>query len=92
MGERYCGAELHDELAGLIERLAELPSPSAFASARQLELFTAKGFGPRGFPLCGECSGEGIGPFMPWCVQHWTPERDPEGAMLARQLGLLSSS
>jgi hypothetical protein len=45
--------------------------------------------GPRGFPLCGECRAEGIGPGTPWCVRHWTPERDPAGAAIARRLGLL---
>jgi hypothetical protein len=45
--------------------------------------------GPRGFPICGDCRAEGIGPATPWCVKHWTPERDPEGAAHARRLGLL---
>ena len=59
--------------------------------AVQLELFTGR-TGPRGFPLCGDCNGEGIGPFTPWCVRHWTPERDPEGwacwLRITRDLGL----
>ena len=45
--------------------------------------------GPRGFPVCGDCGAEGIGPATPWCVRHWTPERDPDGADAARRLGLL---
>lgn len=55
----------------------------------RLELFAVQRTGPRGFPLCRECHGEGIGPDAPWCVAHWTPERDPAGAALARRLGLL---
>lgn len=58
----------------------------------QLELFTVERTGPRGFPLCGSCGGEGIGPGTPWCVAHWTPERDPEGAAIARRLGLLGDA
>jgi hypothetical protein len=59
----------------------------------QLALFAkAARTGPRGFPLCGDCDSEGIGPAMPWCVAHWTPERDPEGAASARRLGLLPGS
>lgn len=54
--------------------------------------------GPRGFPLCkgpgkrggaGDCGAEGIGATTPWCIGHWTPERDPEGAAGAERLGLL---
>jgi len=55
----------------------------------QLELLPVTKPGPRGYPLCGDCGGEGIGPDCPWCVQHWTPERDSEGAAIARRLGLL---
>jgi hypothetical protein len=47
--------------------------------------------GPRGFPLCQACDGEGIGPGTPWCYRCWSPERDPEGAASARALGLLPS-
>ena len=54
--------------------------------------------GPRGFPLCkgrgkkggsGDCGVEGIGPGTPWCIEHWSAERDPAGAESARKLGLL---
>jgi len=55
----------------------------------QLAFFDQRGLGPRGFPLCGDCNAEGIGAHTPWCVRHWTPERDPVGAALARRLGLL---
>jgi hypothetical protein len=58
----------------------------------QLALFPGPArTGPRGFPLCGACAGEGIGPATPWCVRHWTPERDPEGAAAAIRLGLLEA-
>jgi len=48
--------------------------------------------GPRGFPVCGDCGAEGIGPETPWCVRHWTPERDPDGADAARRLGLVPAA
>jgi hypothetical protein len=67
-----------------------LPAPAAgYAQDALFDLAAPAAAGPRGFPLCGECGGEAAGPGSRWCYRHWTPGRDPDGAAIARRLGLL---
>lgn len=97
-GEALCGAApLDDCPPGLFEPVVSCPACRAICQREGITVSMTE-YGPRGFPMCGEggCRTEGIGPWTPWCYEHWTPERDPAGAAswdaLGRRTGLPSLS